>query len=88
MKEPRKPGSEGPAPGKPGSLVARPGYEVGYAKPPEGSAGLRYYEIVVPDAEARAQIRANVEQANAPVEEREGRLFFRDPAGNGIAVTS
>lgn len=56
--------------------------------PPEGSAGLRYYEIVVPDAEARAQIRANVEQANAPVEEREGRLFFRDPAGNGIAVTS
>ncbi len=37
MKEPRKPGSEGPAPGKPGSLVARPGYEVGYAKPPEGS---------------------------------------------------
>lgn len=37
MKQPRKPGSEGPVPGKPGSLVARPCYEVGYAKPPEGS---------------------------------------------------
>lgn len=37
MKPPRKPGTKGPGPGKPGALVARPGYEVGYAKPPEGS---------------------------------------------------
>lgn len=27
----------GPRPGKPGALMARPGYEVGYAKPPEAS---------------------------------------------------
>lgn len=33
----RKPGLEGPTPGKPGLLAIRPGYEVGYAKPPEGS---------------------------------------------------
>jgi Family of unknown function (DUF5681) len=35
MSAPRKPGSEGPGPALPGSLAVRPGYEVGYAKPPE-----------------------------------------------------
>ena len=31
----RAPGSDTLGPGKPGALVARPGYEVGYGKPPE-----------------------------------------------------
>ena len=37
--EDRKPSGKatGPRPGKPGALMARPGYEVGYAKPPEAS---------------------------------------------------
>lgn len=35
MSSPRKPGPEGPGPARPGSLAVRPGYEVGYAKPPE-----------------------------------------------------
>jgi Family of unknown function (DUF5681) len=35
MRSPRKPGPEGPGPARPGSLAVRPGYEVGYAKPPE-----------------------------------------------------
>jgi Family of unknown function (DUF5681) len=33
----RKPGQEGSGPSRPGSLVARSGYDVGYAKPPEAS---------------------------------------------------
>ena len=37
MTSSRKSGPEGPRPGKPGTLVSRPGYEVGYAKPPEGT---------------------------------------------------
>jgi ribosomal protein S25 len=37
MSTPRKPESEGPGPARPGSLAVRPGYEVGYAKPPEGA---------------------------------------------------
>jgi hypothetical protein len=35
MSTPRKPGPEGPGPARPGSLAVRPGYDVGYAKPPE-----------------------------------------------------
>lgn len=58
----------------------------GAPPPPEGSAGLRYFEIVIPDAEARAQVRANLEKGGAAAEEQEGRIFFRDPAGNGIVM--
>lgn len=32
-----KSGGQGPAPGRPGALIAKPGYEVGYAKPPENT---------------------------------------------------
>lgn len=35
MSRPRKSGPAGPEPTRPGSLVARPGYDVGYAKPPD-----------------------------------------------------
>lgn len=35
MSRPRKPGPAGPEPTRPGSLMARPGYDVGYAKPPD-----------------------------------------------------
>jgi Family of unknown function (DUF5681) len=31
----RKSGAEGPGPSRPRSLIARPGYEVGYCKPPD-----------------------------------------------------
>lgn len=37
MTRPRKPGPEGPGSDRSVSLVARPDYEVGYAKPPEGA---------------------------------------------------
>lgn len=37
MTEPIKPGSKTPEPGKPGALVVRPGYDVGFGKPPEDS---------------------------------------------------
>lgn len=51
--------------------------------PPPGSAGLRYFEIVVPDAAARAALVGRLDPALA--EERDGRVFTQDPAGNGIA---
>lgn len=35
MSRPRKPGPAGPEPTRHGSLMARPGYDVGYAKPPD-----------------------------------------------------
>ncbi|RYD84807.1 MAG: hypothetical protein EOP84_04475 [Verrucomicrobiaceae bacterium] len=37
MTEPTKPGSKTPEPGRPGALVVRPGYDVGFGKPPEDS---------------------------------------------------
>jgi len=37
MSGPRKTGVKAPGPGKSGALIARPGYEVGYGKPPEAT---------------------------------------------------
>lgn len=53
---------------------------------PAGSVDLRHFEVVVPGDDARAQVLANLQQSGAAVEVREGRAFFRDPAGNGIAM--
>lgn len=53
---------------------------------PAGSLGLRYFEIVIPTPEARAQVRANLAQSGAPVEERQDRLLFHDPSGNAILI--
>ncbi len=58
----------------------------GAPTPPEGSAGLRYYEIAIPDADARAQVRENLRKSGAAVEEQEGQVIFRDPAGNRIVM--
>lgn len=52
--------------------------------PPDGSAGLRYFEVVVPDETARAALVARLDPAS--VEQRDGRVFTRDPSGNGILI--
>ena len=54
--------------------------------PPAGAAGLRFFTIVLPDAESLAALRARLEQAHAPVEVVGNDLQTRDPFGNRIRL--
>lgn len=60
----------------------------GAIPPPEGSAGLRYYEIEIPSPDVRAHIREDLRKSGAAVEEHDACFFFRDPAGNRIAIAA
>lgn len=51
-----------------------------------GSAGLRWFTIVVPDERTLAGIRARLDAAGAPVSSLEGGLDTQDPAGNRIRI--
>lgn len=56
------------------------------ALPPAGSAGLRWFTIVLPDAESLAALKARLEQAGAPLEVLGNDLETRDPFGNRIRL--
>jgi catechol 2,3-dioxygenase len=56
----------------------------GLVAPPEGVAGLREYEIVVPDADARAAIAERA--GDAVVDTSSGAVVLRDPAGLRVAL--
>jgi catechol 2,3-dioxygenase len=58
----------------------------GAAPAPEGSAGLRYFELKLPDAEARAALIERARAAGAAVEESEAGALVKDPSGNGILI--
>ncbi|OAM74106.1 VOC family protein [Devosia elaeis] len=53
---------------------------------PAGAAGLRFFTIVLPDAESLAALRTRLEQAHAPVEVVGNDLQTRDPFGNRIRL--
>lgn len=54
--------------------------------PPAGSAGLRWFTIVLPDAESLAALKTRLEQAGAPLEVVGNDLETRDPFGNRIRL--
>ncbi len=56
------------------------------ALPPAGSAGLRWFTIVLPDADSLAALKARLEKAGAPLEVVGNDLETRDPSGNRIRL--
>jgi catechol 2,3-dioxygenase len=54
--------------------------------PPAGAAGLRWFNIVLPDTAALDGVKARLEQAGAPVSPIEGGIETQDPSGNRIKV--
>jgi catechol 2,3-dioxygenase len=56
------------------------------ALPAPGAAGLRWFEIRVPDAETLGEIRDRLRALNAPLATIEGGLETADPSGNRVRV--
>src|SRR5437868_15519617 len=51
---------------------------------PEGSAGLRYFTIHLPDEAALAPVLARLDAAGVPYREEEGGVALEDPWRNSI----
>jgi len=60
---------------------------VGAPPPPEGSAGLGWFAVRLPNAEALDQIVARVHAADLATEPIDAGLLLRDPSGNGVVLT-
>jgi catechol 2,3-dioxygenase len=56
------------------------------AQPPAGSAGLRWFTIMLPDAETLEGVRARLARLDAPMEETEGGIIASDPSGNRLRL--
>lgn len=50
----------------------------------EDAAGLRYFELLLPDAAALAEVTARVEAAGLPLTALDGGQLVKDPSGNGL----
>jgi len=55
---------------------------------PPGSAGLRWFTVVVPTASDLAAMRERLAAAGAPVDETDGGIETRDPAGNRVRIVT
>lgn len=58
----------------------------GSAPRPADGLGLRYFELVLPEAGMLAGLRQRAEQAGLSVEPHNGGLLVRDPSQNGVLV--
>ena len=54
--------------------------------PPAGSAGLRWFTIVLPDAESLGALKGRLERAGAPLDVIGNDVETRDPFGNRIRL--
>ncbi|MBS3849976.1 VOC family protein [Devosia sp. BSSL-BM10] len=54
--------------------------------PAAGTAGLRWFTIVLPDAVTLDQVRARLQQAGAPIEALTNGIETQDPSGNRIQI--
>jgi catechol 2,3-dioxygenase len=52
----------------------------------EGDIGLNWFTILLPDAAALAETAVHLQTSNTPFQEKNGGLFLRDPAHNGIKL--
>jgi catechol 2,3-dioxygenase len=58
----------------------------GAAAPPPGTRGLRWFEVVVPDAGELERIDASLRSAGADVGGDGGAILTTDPFGNGVLI--
>ena len=56
------------------------------ALPPKGAAGLRWFEILVPDDKTLDDIRARLPAVKASFTEIAGGIETADPSGNRVKV--
>jgi catechol 2,3-dioxygenase len=59
---------------------------VGAPPPPANAVGLRWFDVLVPDAAALEAVRVRLEANGAAYETRDGALALRDPSGNAVRV--
>lgn len=58
----------------------------GASRPPEGSVGLRYHTLIVPDEAAQEQVADRLRQASIAHEKRDGALVVDDPWGTQLRI--
>lgn len=56
--------------------------------PPAEAIGLRYFTIHLPDQAALTRASERIKSAGAEYKEKEGVVFLRDPAGNGVVLAA
>lgn len=54
--------------------------------PAAGTAGLRWFTIVLPDAKTLQEVKTRLQQAGAPIEALDNGIEIRDPSGNRIQI--
>jgi catechol 2,3-dioxygenase len=59
----------------------------GASSPPPGTAALRHATLVLPDDAARDEVVGRLEAAGGPLEDHDGDLLTRDPAGNALVLS-
>ena len=60
----------------------------GAPAPPPGSAGLRYFSILLPEGWTLQAIRERLEKAGAPIKEVQSGLLVQDPSANWLLITN
>lgn len=61
---------------------------VGAVAPPDGAVGLRYFSVVLPDEDELRRVEARVRDAGTHVTPTDGGLLLKDPAKNGVLLTT
>ena len=59
----------------------------GAPPPPEGSTGLRYFSVRLPDSQELARVLASVRAAGLPAHKQGSGFLVRDPSQNGVFLT-
>lgn len=67
-------------------LGANTWHSNGAASPPEGSLGLLYYTIVLPDTAVRDTLLTHLQTQNIPISFLNGDPLVRDPSGNSVVL--
>lgn len=55
--------------------------------PPPDAAGLRYFTINLPDSAALGAVVERIQQAGLAFQQKDGLVFLRDPAQNGVVLS-
>ncbi|NJN97192.1 MAG: VOC family protein [Anaerolineales bacterium] len=56
--------------------------------PPPDAAGLRYFTLNLPDSAALAAVVERIQQTGLAFQEKDGVVFLRDPAQNGVVLAT
>ena len=53
---------------------------------PDDAAGLRYFELLLPDAAALGEVTARIQAAGLPMSQQGEEVLVKDPSGNGVML--